>query len=91
MTHKRRPGRVPPRHRPEQSINSGEITLKPDANLAVETVLKSMPAREDEIRPKVLRQLHGTPATHSRLHPGSFSSSWQRRQRQSGANAWRTN
>jgi hypothetical protein len=63
MTQKRRPGRGASRagSKSSNNHNNGEITLKPDANLAVETVLKSMPAREEEIHAKVMRQLHGTP------------------------------
>jgi hypothetical protein len=53
------------RTRSEQSNISGNvITLKPNANLAVEKamrLLEGLPAREDEIRAKVLRQLHGSP------------------------------
>jgi hypothetical protein len=56
------PGRVPPRHRPEQT-NTRAYNLSSVSSLAVERAMRlveSLPAREDEIRAKVLRQLHGT-------------------------------
>jgi hypothetical protein len=58
----RGPGRVPPRHRPEQS-STRAYSLNSVSSLAVERairLIKTLPAREDEICAKVLDQLRGT-------------------------------
>jgi hypothetical protein len=64
MTRKTRPGSgvgAPPR--PNQNNNALSYTLSPVASLALEKakrLLKGLPAREQDIHARVLRQLHGT-------------------------------
>jgi hypothetical protein len=56
-SNKRRPGRVPPRHRPEQSINGSELTKFFPQNLGVDFVAPD----ERKLIAEILRQLPGLP------------------------------